>query len=113
MQKNCMEQERAWHPVRMRSLFLSSLCPYFFHMRHILLGYGGRYGKGDDREDSLQSPSERRAERKILYMSNKLISEKSPYLLQHAENPVDWYPWCDEAFCRAKAENKPVFLSVG
>ena len=46
-------------------------------------------------------------------MSNKLVSEKSPYLLQHSENPVDWYPWSDEAFCRAKAENKPVFLSVG
>ena len=33
--------------------------------------------------------------------------------MQHSENPVDWYPWSDEAFCRAKAENKPVFLSVG
>lgn len=46
-------------------------------------------------------------------MSNHLANETSPYLLQHAENPVDWYPWCDEAFCRARTENKPVFLSIG
>ena len=44
---------------------------------------------------------------------NKLINEKSPYLLQHAYNPVDWYPWCDEAFEKAKQEDKPVFLSIG
>jgi len=44
---------------------------------------------------------------------NRLIREKSPYLLQHARNPVDWYPWCDEAFERAHRENRPVFLSVG
>ncbi|WLR43230.1 thioredoxin domain-containing protein [Bacillus carboniphilus] len=44
---------------------------------------------------------------------NRLIAEKSPYLLQHAHNPVDWYPWCEEAFEKAKKENKPVFLSIG
>ena len=44
---------------------------------------------------------------------NRLINEKSPYLLQHAYNPVDWYPWGDEAFERAKADDKPVFLSIG
>jgi uncharacterized protein YyaL (SSP411 family) len=44
---------------------------------------------------------------------NRLIHEKSPYLLQHAHNPVDWYPWCDEAFQKAKAEDKPIFLSIG
>ncbi|MDZ7722861.1 MAG: thioredoxin domain-containing protein [candidate division KSB1 bacterium] len=44
---------------------------------------------------------------------NRLIFEQSPYLLQHADNPVDWYPWGDEAFERAKAEDKPVFLSIG
>lgn len=44
---------------------------------------------------------------------NRLIYEKSPYLLQHAYNPVDWYPWGDEAFERAKADDKPVFLSIG
>ncbi len=44
---------------------------------------------------------------------NRLITEKSPYLLQHAYNPVDWYPWCDDAFAKAKSEDKPVFLSIG
>jgi uncharacterized protein YyaL (SSP411 family) len=44
---------------------------------------------------------------------NKLISEKSPYLLQHSHNPVEWYPWGPEAFERAKKENKPIFLSIG
>ncbi|MDR0307566.1 MAG: thioredoxin domain-containing protein [Chitinispirillales bacterium] len=44
---------------------------------------------------------------------NRLINEKSPYLLQHSRNPVDWYPWGEEAFERAKRENKPVFLSIG
>ena len=46
-------------------------------------------------------------------MPNRLASEQSPYLLQHKENPVDWYPWGDEAFARARAEDKPIFLSVG
>ncbi len=46
-------------------------------------------------------------------MSNRLQYETSPYLLQHKENPVDWYPWCDEAFERAKTEDKPIFLSIG
>ena len=46
-------------------------------------------------------------------MSNQLKSETSPYLLQHAENPVNWYPWCEEAFEKAKTENKPIFLSIG
>ncbi|TLX95902.1 MAG: thioredoxin domain-containing protein [Thaumarchaeota archaeon] len=45
--------------------------------------------------------------------ANKLIKETSPYLLQHAYNPVKWYPWGDEALVRAKEENKPIFLSVG
>ncbi|MBP2656464.1 MAG: cellobiose 2-epimerase [Firmicutes bacterium] len=45
--------------------------------------------------------------------SNRLINEKSPYLLQHAYNPVEWYPWGNEAFDKAKQEDKPVFLSIG
>ncbi len=45
--------------------------------------------------------------------TNRLAQETSPYLLQHAHNPVDWYPWGDEAFARARAEEKPVLLSVG
>ena len=44
---------------------------------------------------------------------NQLAREKSPYLLQHAHNPVDWYPWGEEAFAKAQRENKPIFLSIG
>jgi Highly conserved protein containing a thioredoxin domain len=46
-------------------------------------------------------------------MSNRLKDEKSPYLLQHKDNPVEWYPWCGEAFTKAKKEDKPIFLSIG
>jgi uncharacterized protein YyaL (SSP411 family) len=45
--------------------------------------------------------------------ANRLIHEKSPYLLQHAHNPVDWYAWGEEAFQKARSENKPIFLSIG
>ena len=44
---------------------------------------------------------------------NRLIEQKSPYLLQHAHNPVDWYPWGNEAFARARSQDKPIFLSIG
>jgi uncharacterized protein YyaL (SSP411 family) len=44
---------------------------------------------------------------------NRLARERSPYLLQHAQNPVDWYPWGDEAFAKARTEDKPIFLSIG
>ena len=46
-------------------------------------------------------------------MANRLINETSPYLLQHAENPVDWYPWGEEALARSKDEDKPILLSIG
>lgn len=46
-------------------------------------------------------------------LANRLLNEKSPYLQQHAHNPVDWYPWGTEAFAQAKAEDKPIFLSIG
>ena len=46
-------------------------------------------------------------------MSNRLAKEDSPYLQQHKNNPVDWYPWGDEAFAKAKAENKAIFISIG
>ena len=46
-------------------------------------------------------------------MSNHLKNEYSPYLQQHAENPVDWYPWGEEAFEKAHKENKAIFLSIG
>ena len=46
-------------------------------------------------------------------MSNRLSEENSPYLLQHSNNPVNWYPWCDEAFKLAEEKDLPVFLSIG
>src|ERR1044071_6651491 len=45
--------------------------------------------------------------------TNHLIDETSPYLRQHAHNPVDWHPWGDEAFAKARAEDRPILLSVG
>jgi uncharacterized protein YyaL (SSP411 family) len=56
-----------------------------------------------------KAPPHGKSERRM----NRLGKEKSPYLLQHAYNPVDWYPWGDEAFTKAEKENKPVFLSIG
>ena len=46
-------------------------------------------------------------------MTNQLIHETSPYLLQHAENPVNWFPWSEQALQLAREENKPIFLSIG
>jgi hypothetical protein len=45
--------------------------------------------------------------------TNRLANEKSPYLLQHAHNPVDWFPWGEQAFAKARKEGKPIFLSIG
>lgn len=44
---------------------------------------------------------------------NRIINEKSPYLLQHASNPINWYAWSDEAFTKAKEEDNTIFLSIG
>src|SRR5690606_28023151 len=46
-------------------------------------------------------------------MANRLAQETSPYLLQHKDNPVDWYPWGEEALARARAEDRPILLSIG
>jgi hypothetical protein len=47
------------------------------------------------------------------HLKNEIFLYLPPYLLQHADNPVDWHPWGEEAFAKAKAENKPIFLSIG
>src|SRR2546422_9478388 len=60
--------------------------------------------KADERT-KVEMPEERKP--------NRLISEKSPYLLEHAFNPVNWFAWGDEAFQRATSEQKPIFLSIG
>ncbi len=67
---------------------------------------------GEPREErSAQLHSHHRVRR--LRILNRLAAETSPYLLQHAGNPVDWYPWGEEAFSRARSEDKPVMLSIG
>src|SRR3989338_7644792 len=50
---------------------------------------------------------------RLMPSENRLAKEKSPYLLQHKDNPVDWYPWGEEAFKAAREQNKPIFLSIG
>ncbi len=72
----------------------------------VLLALAGTMGRGSDA--GAQEPAGKDAR-----PTNRLSKETSPYLLLHAHNPVDWYPWGPEAFARAKAENKPVFLSIG
>lgn len=66
-----------------------------------------------DNKIKITSPNMESSLTDIPKYTNKLISEKSPYLLQHAHNPVDWYPWGEEAFEKAKREDKLIFLSVG
>ena len=64
----------------------------------------------DPDKPKAEPPANRAAKAKH---TNRLAREISPYLLQHANNPVDWYPWGEEAFAKARQENKPIFLSVG
>jgi uncharacterized protein YyaL (SSP411 family) len=81
----------------------------------LLLGVHTRNTTGDDGD--MNAPSDKAAEANAGPPSaqhvNRLAGETSPYLLQHAHNPVDWYPWGDEALERARRENKPIFLSIG
>ncbi len=72
----------------------------------LVLGDGKQAGTNTTSADSHAVPTE-------LKYTNRLINSKSPYLLQHAHNPVNWYPWGEEAFVKARKENKPIFLSVG
>jgi len=60
-----------------------------------------------------KSNSENGEEKSVHNFTNRLVDETSPYLLQHAHNPVDWYPWGDEAFEKARKENKPILVSIG
>ncbi|MFW6255112.1 MAG: DUF255 domain-containing protein, partial [Chitinivibrionales bacterium] len=60
-----------------------------------------------------EGSSERKSKSMEWVGKNRLSDQTSPYLLQHADNPVNWHPWGDEAFEQARAQNKPVFLSIG
>jgi hypothetical protein len=66
-----------------------------------------------DPPDSIEDTEESPLPESTPKYTNRLVDETSPYLLQHAHNPVDWYPWGEEAFAKARDENKPIFLSVG
>src|SRR5580692_9992869 len=70
---------------------------------------GGWWWMGQKSDSGSYSAEERGS----FKYTNRLIHEKSPYLLQHAHNPVDWYAWGEEAFEKSKKENKPIFLSIG
>src|SRR5690606_20288461 len=60
-----------------------------------------------------RTPHRPRTRQVMMNTTNRLATETSPYLLQHANNPVDWYPWGEEALRRAREEDKPIFLSIG
>ena len=65
------------------------------------------------KQGSYDKRTEHLDEQGVALFINRLIREDSPYLLQHAHNPVNWYPWGAEAFEHAREQNKPVFLSIG
>ena len=85
-----------------------------FHIRinHLLFFCLMIYGCGE-KSDSSPPKLEKVDNKQENAKGNRLAQEKSPYLLQHANNPVDWYPWGEEAFAKAKALDRPVFLSIG
>ncbi len=87
---------------------LSTLC--FCIILMILLTGNLRVLSSDTEGKNMKHKS---ADSDIKHRHNRLVHEKSPYLLQHANNPVDWYAWGKEAFEKAKKENKPIFLSIG
>lgn len=78
----------------------------------VLLGVAGLAGCKRENQTRANTVT-KSAETRIHKHTNRLAREKSPYLLQHAHNPVDWFPWGEEAFAKARAENKPIFLSIG
>src|SRR5207248_1394124 len=79
------------------------------------LGLSGCYGDGDSTQLKLKGtvPKSTNSPAHTTAHTNRLAREKSPYLLQHQHNPVDWFPWGAEAFAKARQENKPLFLSIG
>jgi uncharacterized protein len=94
-------------------------CPQFrpLHVGTLLLAFacgGNATGQAPASAQSKNGqPSERRDTTAQYAYTNRLIHAKSPYLLLHAHNPVDWYPWGEEAFEKARKESKPIFLSIG
>ena len=80
------------------------------------VGFGDESEKLADAQEAALSPGKQAkntGDAVTVHPANRLARESSPYLLMHAHNPIDWYPWGPEAFEKARTENKPVFLSVG
>jgi uncharacterized protein YyaL (SSP411 family) len=109
----------AWPWITERFFAFLSLSPWkiIFLCGSLMAAVSGGAGLPANQDSTKQTkatagvPSPQ-TENKYPY-TNRLIHEKSPYLLLHAHNPVDWYPWGEEAFAKAKRENKPIFLSIG
>ena len=85
----------------------------FLVMTGMMLNLMNVSGTGDLGKTESKVQLSRGTEARRNHKQNQLIHEKSPYLLQHADNPVDWYPWSETAFEKAKKEDKPIFLSIG
>ena len=85
---------------------------FYKQITHLLFSCLMMYGCGK-KSDSSPKRMEKVDKKQTNINGNRLAQEKSPYLLQHANNPVDWYPWGEEAFAKAKALDRPVFLSIG
>ncbi len=79
----------------------------------IVAGCNSRYPVSPAEGSGSGPPKADRTSEERAVHTNRLAAETSPYLLQHAHNPVDWYPWGDEAFAKARAEDRPVLLSIG
>ncbi len=95
-------------------LALAGLAASHFKLHHVVLPPSSRAVAQQLAEDKMNTFSAAVADHLAQGRKpNRLIHEKSPYLLQHAFNPVDWYPWGEEAFAKARRENKPIFLSIG
>lgn len=99
---------------KLLSIFTCSV--YFLPVRSFILAIfmkGCVFNTMDANNNKILSTPQQEAKLSHQGKPNRLIHEKSPYLLQHAYNPVDWYPWGEEAFQKAIKENKPIFLSIG
>lgn len=89
------------NPIPHRSRLVPRVPSTIIVLASLIVAACGQPGDADEKPSGKQHPA------------NRLAQETSPYLLQHAHNPVDWFPWGDEAFAKAKTDNKPIFLSVG
>src|SRR5690606_21066822 len=105
----CCASAEVFNPGAWFRCLVCTLGVHRLYLEHDAIGGLSMHGDGDGGvprgRDSDRAADGRRA--------NRLIDAMSPYLRQHAYNPVDWFPWGPEALARAKAENKPILLSIG